>query len=94
MSSPRAAAPNLDAPAVRGKEICYTEDAAEKAINRQVPAHFDTRIFDSRAFTLLYQKKYLNILEAAVVGSPWLSYEVDPDMRNANFSEFKRWQDF
>lgn len=42
-----------------------------------------------RLITVLYKSRFVNISEEAVVGSPWLSYEVNPDLRKIDVSAFQ-----
>jgi|SRR5271165_1320574 len=72
------------------KNACYTEDEAGTAVKtKERKSQSSVRLVGSRVFTILYQDKFLNIVETAIVGSPWLSYEVDPDLGSVNFSMFK-----
>lgn len=67
---------------------CFSERDAEHHIKLQ-SSKYDTRIVGSRVFTILYKDRFVNISETAIVGSPWLSYEVDPDLRKIDLPAFK-----
>jgi len=70
------------------KDDCFTEQEAENHIRPQ-RKKYDTRIVGTRIFTVLYKSRFINISESAVFGSPWLSYEVNPDLRMVNIAAFK-----
>ena len=72
-----------------GKRTCYTENEVEKVISQQRRL-YDVRMVGDRIYTILYQRKFLYVAENAIVGVPWLSDEVDPDLRRSDYPAFKK----
>jgi len=70
--------------------LCFTEKRAsskQKALSSRYK--HDVRIVGTRLITISYMNRFHTIAETAIIGSPWLSYEVDPDPRAVNSDQFK-----
>lgn len=70
--------------------VCFNESAVERRIKKLSSRYkHDVRIVGTRIITISYKGRFHSIVESAVVGSPWLSYEVDPNLRDFKLEQFK-----
>lgn len=69
---------------------CFNEREASKGIKKLAARYkHSAQIVGTRLITISYKKRFHTIAETAIVGSPWLSYEVDPDLRSVTVDKFK-----